>query len=317
MFKHTMERERAFERNHISTQQQVYLETDVLEKVAEDDGYRKKVGLIEQALAGERGWILDVGSGTCGEDEYLATKGLRLICADVNDLALALSKQRSERFNRDNLKYVACDGQQLPFIDDTISFVIFNESLHHLPNPAKGLSEASRVLKPGGRIFMFEPYAYNPWRRISEVRDRIKGTIEKSFSMRSIRNLCNQANLSITKIERTTYISATKLERLSSIHRAARVTYHKISEAIPSIFGMILLTAKKGGGQVKMTSRDVEFEDLLRCPASMSRLKRVADGYLAIDDPQRRFYPVKSDIPLLLISDSQLLSEAAFNSLLL
>ena len=163
---------------------------------------------------------------------------------------------------------------------------------------------------------MFEPYAYDPWRRISEFRDRFKGTIEKSFSIRSLRKLCTHANLSVVKIERSTYISTTKLERLGCAHRLARVAHYKISEAMPSVFGMILLSAKKAGVQASTGEAEREFEDLLRCPASMSRLKRVADGYLAIDDPHRRFYPVKSGIPLLLTSDCELLSEAAFNSLL-
>ena len=138
MFRHSMERERAFERHEVGKQQRMYLETDVLEKVAEDEGYRKKIELIERALSKERGWILDVGAGTCGEDEYLATKGLRFICSDVNELALSLSKQRSKRFNRDRLKYVACDGEQLPLVDNAVSFVIFNEALHHLPKSGKG-----------------------------------------------------------------------------------------------------------------------------------------------------------------------------------
>ena len=51
-FKHTMERERAFERQHIGKQRQIYLDTDVLIKLADDDGYRRKVNLIERALAG-------------------------------------------------------------------------------------------------------------------------------------------------------------------------------------------------------------------------------------------------------------------------
>jgi uncharacterized protein YbaR (Trm112 family) len=163
---------------------------------------------------------------------------------------------------------------------------------------------------------MFEPYAYNPWRRISEFRDRFKGTIEKSFSIRSIKTLCNQANLDIFLIERNAYVSGTKLERLGPIHRAARIAHYRISEAMPSVFGMILLIARKGYAQAKVPDSDVEFEDLLRCPASMSRLKRVSKGYLAIDDPHRRFYPINGDIPLLLTSDCQLLSEAAFKSLL-
>jgi ubiquinone/menaquinone biosynthesis C-methylase UbiE/uncharacterized protein YbaR (Trm112 family) len=316
VFKHTRERERAFERQHIAKQQQMYLDTDVLVKVADDDGYRKKVQLIERALAGEKGWIVDIGAGTCGEDEYLATKGLKIICTDINDLALALSKTRSKRFDRDNLKYVACDGEQLPFSDGTIAFVLYNESLHHLPSPANSLREAARILKPGGKVFMFEPYAYDPWRRISEFRDRFKGTIEKSFSIKSLRKLCDQANLRVTEIERPNYISVTKLKRLGWTHQVARMAYYSISQALPNIFGMISFVARKKDAEAAAPEAEMKFEDLLRCPSSMSRLKRLSNGYLAIDDPHRRFYPITSEIPLLLASECERVSEETFKNLL-
>ena len=165
-------------------------------------------------------------------------------------------------------------------------------------------------------MLLFEPYSYNPWRRISEFRDRFKGTIEKSFSMRSISKLCKGAGLKIVEIKRDTYVSTTKLTRLNAIHRAARIAYYKASEAMPNIFGMILLTATKGTAQIEKSKADFDLEELLRCPASKSRLRRVPGGYLAIDDPQRRFYPIKNGIPLLLTSDCELLSAEAFENLL-
>jgi ubiquinone/menaquinone biosynthesis C-methylase UbiE len=241
-----MARERAYELRHISRLEQSYLDTDILLKIAQDDGYRKKVELIERALAGAEGWILDVGAGTCGEDEYLGTRGLKLVCVDVNDLALSISRRRSRRFKHNNLEYVTCDGERLPFADNVISFVIYNESLHHLQNPTLGLREASRVLKPGGRVFMFEPYAYDPWRRISEVRDRFKGTIETSFSVRQLNTMLEAVGMHVLRVERPVYISYTKLARLNLAHRWARRAYHAVSEALPSVFGMIWLVAQKG-----------------------------------------------------------------------
>jgi ubiquinone/menaquinone biosynthesis C-methylase UbiE len=97
---------------------------------------------------------VDIGAGTCGEDEYFATKGLKIICTDINDLAPFP--------RRDDLKYVACDGEQLPFSDGIIAFVLYDESLHHLPSPANSLREAARILKPGGKVFMSKPQGSIP-----------------------------------------------------------------------------------------------------------------------------------------------------------
>lgn len=47
---------------------------------------------------------------------------------------------------------------ELPFKDKTLSAILMVNVLHHLPKPAQFLKEASRVLLPGGRIAMIEPW---------------------------------------------------------------------------------------------------------------------------------------------------------------
>ena len=44
------------------------------------------------------------------------------------------------------------DVHALPFKDDTFDLVIGHAFIHHLPVPGKAFQEASRVLKPGGRL---------------------------------------------------------------------------------------------------------------------------------------------------------------------
>lgn len=51
----------------------------------------------------------------------------------------------------------AADAQQLPFTDACFHNVVCVDVLHHIESPVRFLREASRVLKPGGKLLMVEP----------------------------------------------------------------------------------------------------------------------------------------------------------------
>ncbi|MES2195530.1 MAG: class I SAM-dependent methyltransferase [Pseudomonadota bacterium] len=84
------------------------------------------------------GRILDIGGGT----------------AHIKD-------SRPEVITTDILSFpgidVVADAHRLPFPDEFFSGVVMLDVLHHLERPVEFLKEASRVLKPGGRLAMIEP----------------------------------------------------------------------------------------------------------------------------------------------------------------
>ena len=54
----------------------------------------------------------------------------------------------------------------LPFRAESTSAILLLNVLHHLPDPAAFFRECERVLKPGGRVCMLEPYAGPLSRRV-------------------------------------------------------------------------------------------------------------------------------------------------------
>lgn len=61
---------------------------------------------------------------------------------------------------------ISCCGaaEQLPFKDETFSLVISQETLEHVRDPFRAVTETFRVLKPGGRFYCQVPFVigYHP-----------------------------------------------------------------------------------------------------------------------------------------------------------
>lgn len=53
---------------------------------------------------------------------------------------------------------LAADATRLPFADASVDALVLQDVLHHLPQPLEFFREAQRVLSPGGRVILTEPY---------------------------------------------------------------------------------------------------------------------------------------------------------------
>jgi SAM-dependent methyltransferase len=50
------------------------------------------------------------------------------------------------------------DAHDLPYEDASVANLLLVDVFHHLRDPSRFLDEAGRVLRPGGRVIMIEPY---------------------------------------------------------------------------------------------------------------------------------------------------------------
>ena len=53
---------------------------------------------------------------------------------------------------------VVCDASSLPFRSGSVGGLVMVDTLHHLLRPLDFMAEAGRVLQPGGRLAMIEPW---------------------------------------------------------------------------------------------------------------------------------------------------------------
>jgi len=57
---------------------------------------------------------------------------------------------------------VMCGASSLPFQSGSLGGLVMLDVLHHLPEPLTFLTEAGRVLRPGGRLVVIEPWITCP-----------------------------------------------------------------------------------------------------------------------------------------------------------
>ena len=98
--------------------------------------------------------ILDVGGGPGAYAFWLAEKGYAVHLVDM--VPLHVEQARARESSRQLASIRQGDARDLAFEPESIDVVLLLGPLYHLPDRSdriKALSEAYRVLKPGGKIF--------------------------------------------------------------------------------------------------------------------------------------------------------------------
>jgi ubiquinone/menaquinone biosynthesis methyltransferase len=128
--------------------------------------------------------IIDVAGGTADIAMRILKKpnSSNLNCnidvVDINQEMLEVGKQRAVDANLfSQLKFTCADGENLPFIDKQFDFYTIAFGIRNFTNIQKGLDEAKRVLKDGGKFICLE---------FSKVEDYFLQKIYDQYSFKII-----------------------------------------------------------------------------------------------------------------------------------
>ena len=101
--------------------------------------------------------VLDIGCGTGASKRIYAARASVYVGVDLSLGALRVARAR----HRDNA-WLQADGTRLPFRDGSFDVAALSSVLHHVPDMTAMLSEARRVVQPGGLVFAFDPNVFHP-----------------------------------------------------------------------------------------------------------------------------------------------------------
>jgi SAM-dependent methyltransferase len=119
-------------------------------------------GFGAEAMLGflDPSWVVaDLGCGTGDAAERLAPVVAEVIAVDREEAMLDASRKRLENF--DNIRFLRGDLMDLPLKPKTIDAAAMMLVLHHLSEPERALSEAARVLRPGGVLLVVDMVAHD------------------------------------------------------------------------------------------------------------------------------------------------------------
>jgi sterol 24-C-methyltransferase len=143
---------------------------------------------LGRALALPAGRLtLDAGCGQGGVALRLAEEfGLRVEGVDIlpTDIRRA-SRKATRRGAGDRVRFQVMDYGRLRFPDGHFDGAYTMETLVHAPDSAAVLGELHRVLKPGGRLVLFE-YSLAPRRELSARQRRVFDAITAESAMHGL-----------------------------------------------------------------------------------------------------------------------------------
>src|ERR1044072_2317086 len=109
-----------------------------------------------ELLREARGRVLDLGSGTGSNLPLFPSAVEELILTEPSAHMLRVLRRKVGESGRGAVELVQAPAESLPFEDASFDCVTCTMVMCTMPDPAAGLEEVARVLKPGGKLLFLE-----------------------------------------------------------------------------------------------------------------------------------------------------------------
>jgi ArsR family transcriptional regulator len=140
--------------------------------------------------------VVDIG---CGEG-YLtleaASWARQVIGVDRSEEVLERAKALAARRRVTNVEWKKGDLTRLPLRDGSADVALVSQALHHATDPERAVTEAARVLRPGGRLLVLDLKAHAQ----SWVKQRF-GDQRLGFTQDELKTLLTGAGLGHTRVQ--------------------------------------------------------------------------------------------------------------------
>jgi SAM-dependent methyltransferase len=100
--------------------------------------------------------IADLGAGEGLVSQLLARRAHRVWCIDNSPRMVEVGTELAQRNGLENLTYKLGDIERVPLPDASVDLAILSQALHHAQRPEVAVTEAYRILRPGGQLLVLD-----------------------------------------------------------------------------------------------------------------------------------------------------------------
>ncbi len=130
---------------------------DQMQRRLRDKGWIETKDIIKSGITSGLALELGSGPGYLGLEWLKHTKNTRLKGLDISPDMIKIAEKNAEEYGLlDRVEYVLSSIDKMPFEDNTFDAVFTNDSLHVWSDPHKTFDEIWRLIKPGGRVLIFD-----------------------------------------------------------------------------------------------------------------------------------------------------------------
>ncbi|MBE9041886.1 class I SAM-dependent methyltransferase [Oscillatoriales cyanobacterium LEGE 11467] len=106
--------------------------------------------------------VIDIGCGSGLFLPMISQRCRELVGVDISPEFLRDSRETIDRFGLSNTRVLLAKSEELPFPDNEFDVLLMVDAIHHIYHLSETVLEMKRVLKPGGKLIIFEPNILNP-----------------------------------------------------------------------------------------------------------------------------------------------------------
>ena len=159
---------------------------DEHEEEAPQRGGRRWVHILRAADAishplAVEGTALDLGCGLGSALFALGRRAQLAVGLDIMITNLLLAKKRFAEAGMDNVAFVCGSATELPFREEAFDILNATDVVEHMPDQARFLGEARRVMRPGGAFFFNSPNRFSLFSPEPHVRLWLMGWLPRRW----------------------------------------------------------------------------------------------------------------------------------------